>query len=170
MKPLAHELRERLALPNVAAFLTLIRIGEGTADPDGYRRFFCGGLFDDLSDHPRRKHRCKLGRRYVTSSAAGAYQIITPTWEMIQRHLRLPDFTAESQDIAALWLIRHRRALSAVIDGALETAIQRCAREWASLPGSPYGQPTLTLMAARQAYIYAGGRIARPRNEETDYA
>lgn len=155
------ELRQALLNPNVTAFLTLIRVGEGTAGGDAeYGRFFGFSYFDDFTDHPRKKHRHKVGRRYITSTAAGAYQIIQPTWNMVQANIRLPDFTPESQDLAAVWLIRHRGALQAVIDGDLETAIKRCAREWASLPGSPYGQPTLNMVAATQAYTYAGGRVA----------
>ena len=158
------ELRQALTHPNVQAFLTLIRTGEGTLGDEDYGRFFSPRkhpeYFDDFSDHPRKRNRHRMGERYIISSAAGAYQIIEPTWDMIQRNLSLPDFTPESQDLAAVWLIRHRGALSAVIAGDLETAIKRCAREWASLPGSPYGQPLLSAMAAKQAYVYAGGRIA----------
>jgi NAD-dependent dihydropyrimidine dehydrogenase PreA subunit len=44
-----------------------------------------------------------------------------------------------------------------VLAGRLGDAIAKCAREWASLPGSPYGQPTRTMAQARATYEQFGG-------------
>jgi muramidase (phage lysozyme) len=149
--------RSALLNPNVRAFLAVIRAGEGTSDPDGYRRHFGGELFSDFSQHPKRAITKLLGGQPLTSTAAGAYQFLSKTWAECQNALKLPDFSPESQDLAAMYLIDRRGALDAVIRGDLEVAIAKCAKEWASLPGSPYGQPTKTLAQCIAVYDAAGG-------------
>src|SRR5690606_18849821 len=129
---------------NLRAFLAVIRAGEGTSDADGYRRHYGGRLFDGYADHPR--VAIKAGR--WTSTAAGAYQFLSRTWDEAAKALALPDFSPASQDLAAVFLIRRRGALVAAMQGRLDEAIAGCAKEWASLPGSPYGQPTRTLAQA----------------------
>lgn len=138
---------------NVQAFLRVIRAGEGTADEDGYRRIFGGELFDGFEDHPRRLVR-KSG---YSSTAAGAYQFLSRTWDALVRQYGFGDFTPHNQDLAAVALIAGRRALDDVLAGRIEQAIAKCAREWASLPGSPYGQPTRTLKQAMSTYAQYGG-------------
>ncbi|MQY50829.1 glycoside hydrolase family protein [Rhodocyclus tenuis] len=138
----------------------MIRNAEGTAGRDGYRTLFGGGLFDDYSDHPRRKVTATLGGRQITSTAAGAYQFLAGTWDEARAALSLPDFSPASQDQAAAWLIRRRGALTDVYAGRLDTALAKCAKEWASLPGSPYGQPTISSAKARQLFADAGGTYA----------
>lgn len=144
---------------NLAAFLVLIRTGEGTADQAGYRRLFGGQLFSGFADHPRQYIRAKIGGVWVTSSAAGAYQILARTWDDVRRVVPLPDFSPASQDAAALALIKRRRALDDIQSGRLWRAVEKCSKEWASLPGSPYGQPTLTTDRAQRVYLAAGGLI-----------
>lgn len=141
---------------NVQAFLTLIRTGEGTADPLGYSRLFGGRQFAGFADHPRQ--RIPFGSTY--STAAGAYQILARTWDEIAAQYSLPDFSPASQDRAAVGLIKRRGALGDVLAGRFESAIAKCNREWASLPGSPYGQPTLTLAAAQTVLQQQGGTFA----------
>lgn len=130
-----------LANNNVKAFLALIKYTEGA----GYQTLFGGERFTSFDDHPRRAITRTLGGKPITSTAAGAYQFLSRTWDECANALSLPDFSPLSQDKAALFLIERRRALNAVIEGDWKTAIERCNREWASLPGSPYGQPTKTL-------------------------
>jgi lysozyme len=141
--------------PNVRAFLSMIRVGEGTAGPNGYTTFFGGSHFSDLSKHPNVAH---TGGGY-TSTAAGAYQILYSTWLEAQAALSLPDFSPASQDLAAVWLIKRRGALADVLAGRIATAIGKCNREWASLAGSPYGQPTLTMADDLGNYVNAGGNL-----------
>jgi len=156
------DLRQQLAdvlgaSANLQAFLRVIRAGEGTDDPQGWRRHYGGALFDgSLADHPR--VAIKAGR--WTSTAAGAYQFLARTWDECRAALGLPDFAPVSQDLAAVYLIRRRGALPDVLAGRLATAIAKCNREWASLPGSPYGQPTRTLAQATATYTQAGGTLA----------
>ncbi len=159
MQPLITELRQALAHPNLQAYLRMIRHAEGTADEDGFRRMFAGRLVDDLKDHPRTPVTAKLGGRPITSTAAGAYQFLSKTWSECQAALWLPDFSPASQNLAAAFLIRRRGALADVLAGRISRAIDKCNREWASLPGSPYGQPTITLSKALSLYASHGGQL-----------
>lgn len=155
-----EKLRAALANTNVRAFLHVIRAGEGTADEDGYRRQFGGELFTDFSRHPNRAITKTLGDKQLTSTAAGAYQFLGRTWSECQAALNLPDFSPASQDLAAVFLIARRKGLEHAIAGRLEQAIAACANEWASLPGSPYGQPTKTLAQCHAVYKQHGGTYA----------
>ena len=155
-----EKLRAALADTNVRAFLHVIRAGEGTADEDGYRRQFGGELFTDFSRHPNRAITKTLGDKQLTSTAAGAYQFLGRTWSECQAALNLPDFSPASQDLAAVFLIARRKGLEHIIAGRLEQAIAACANEWASLPGSPYGQPTKTLAQCHAVYKQHGGTYA----------
>lgn len=148
---------EMAKLPNVAAFLRVIRTGEGTADEAGYRRLFGGELVSSFADHPRKRVTKKLGGRPITSTAAGAYQALASTWDETARIMGLTSFTPANQDLFALGRIAARGALQDVIAGRFESAVRKCAWEWASLPGSPYGQPVMTAEKARLVYQYAGG-------------
>ena len=123
------------------AFLSLIRRCEGA----NYNTLFGGGAFSGWADHPRQKVTRQSGGRPLTSTAAGAYQFLARTWDDCRAATGLPDFSPASQDIAALWLIDRREALADVIAGDWLAAIGKCNKEWASLPGSPYGQPTRSL-------------------------
>lgn len=145
---------------NLRAFLRAIRFAEGTAGPDGYRMHFGGALFSSFADHPRRAVTASLGGRSITSTAAGAYQFLARTWDEAAAAMGLPDFSPASQDIAAAFLIRRRGALADVYAGNFAAAVAKCAREWASLPGSPYGQPTKTLDALAGVYLSNGGSYA----------
>jgi muramidase (phage lysozyme) len=153
---------DALGNPSLRAFLAVIRAGEGTSDPDGYRRHYGGKLFDSYADHPR--IAIKAGR--WTSTAAGAYQFLSRTFDECRTALALPDFSPESQDLAAVYLIRRRGALTDALAGRLDAAIAKCAKEWASLPGSPYGQPTRTLAQAHATYAQAGGTLAGEPTQE----
>lgn len=139
-----------LSSANVKAFLALIKYTEGA----GYQTLFGGEKFLSFDDHPRRSITKKLGGRPITSTAAGAYQFLSRTWDECVVACSLDDFSPVSQDIAALYLIDRRRALDAVLEADWKTAIERCNREWASLPGSPYGQPTKTLDTCL-SFLYA---------------
>lgn len=144
---------------NVKAFLALIKYTEGA----GYQTLFGGAKFGSFDDHPRQVITRNLGGKPITSTAAGAYQFLSRTWDECANACNLPDFSPASQDIAALFLIDRRKALDPVLSGDWSLAIARCNREWASLPGSPYGQPTKS-MAACLAFLNkqmeGGGAVA----------
>lgn len=138
---------------NVKAFLRVIRTGEGTADEAGYRRIYGGQMFTSFADHPR----IKVTKGGWTSTAAGAYQALASTWDETKRIMGLPDFSPRSQDLFALGRIAARGALDDVLAGRFPDAIRKTAWEWASLPGSPYGQPVISWDRARSVYAAAGG-------------
>lgn len=145
-----------LANANVQAMLKVIRAGEGTADINGYRRIFGGQTFNDFADHPR----IKVSASGYTSTAAGAYQMLTSTWDETKRIMKLPDFSPASQDLAAVGRMAARGALDDIIAGRIDTALKKISREWASLPYSPYGQPTISIERARGLFASAGGAFS----------
>lgn len=138
--------------PKVKAFLRVIRVAEGTDKEDGYRMLFGKELFESMRDHPRITVAKKSRGKVIKSSAAGAYQILTRTWNWIAAAYEFKDFYPPTQDEAAVALIAHRGALQDVLDGNFELAIQKCSGEWASLPFSPYGQPMISLRRAKEIY------------------
>lgn len=155
------ELQSALGNRNVLAFLAVIRRGEGTADPDGYKRIFGGEELDSFADHPRRVVTKKLKKGgTISSSAAGAYQFLERTWDALVKQYGFADFEPLTQDYAAIALIAGRKALNNVLQGEFQEAVRKCAREWASLPTAPYGQPTLTWAVAIETYRQAGGSFA----------
>jgi muramidase (phage lysozyme) len=165
------ELIAALDHPNVVAFLRMLRHGEGTAGEDGYRIVFGGrrfvgkdgiiGTVDDFADHPRGAITATLKGTPITSTAAGAYQFLSRTWDGLVKQYGFADFSPKNQDLGAVALIKGRKALDDVIAGRFEQAVLKCNKEWASLPGSPYGQPVVTMARARQEYEQAGGTYAQ---------
>lgn len=153
-----HDIQAALGNKNVRAFLKAIRLGEGTSDEAGYYRIVGGGTFSNCAQHPN--VRVWIERYKVYSSAAGAYQIIGPTWRSLQRMYGFEDFCHECQDEAAVALIAGRKALDDVKAGRFEDAVAKCRLEWASLPGSPYGQRTEDMASVKKVYEDNGGTFA----------
>lgn len=145
-----------VAFKNIRAFLIMIQYAEGTYGKDGYRKLFGGGYFNDFSKHPN----TKVTKWGITSTAAGAYQILNKTWLEIQPKLKLPDFSPVSQDKAAIELIRRRKALEDVYAGRWPQAIEKCRKEWASLPGAGYGQNEKNITNLLAVIKVAGGSTA----------
>lgn len=159
MSPRMAEISNALKDRNVRAMLQAIRWAEGTAGPDGYRTLFGGGLFDSYADHPRTVVAALLAGKPIKSSAAGAYQILAKTWDSLKA-LGLPDFSPQSQDLAAVELIRRRGALQYVIDGRISLALDLIRKEWASMPGAGYGQPEKRVADLAAVYVKNGGLVA----------
>ena len=152
------DLKAALQITNVSALLHAIRLGEGTSDDAGYYRIVGGGTFTDDSVHPRVK--VFIPKYNVYSTAAGAYQIIWPTWSGLCKQYSFQDFSPESQDEAAVALIAEKNALGDVKAGRLTDAVAKCATIWASLPGSTAGQRTEDFAAVQKVYSDNGGTIA----------
>lgn len=148
--------KTEIAYKNIRAFLIMIQYAEGTYGKDGYKRLYGGGSFNDFAKHPNSK-QTKWG---ITSTAAGAYQILSKTWNEIQPKLGLPDFSPASQDKAAIELIRRRKALDDVYAGRFALAIAKCRKEWASLPGAGYGQNEKNVQNLLAVIKVAGGMTA----------
>lgn len=140
--------------PNLSAFLALIRQCEvGTTGVNGYKILYGGSTFGSFTSHPNKA----VTAGGYTSTAAGAYQILYRTWEDFLDANGPHDFSPDSQDLCARWLIDRRGATADVEAGRLRAAITKCGKEWASLPGSPYGQPVRTLEYCEQVFRDNGG-------------
>lgn len=145
---------------NTRAFLDMLAYAEGTGGPNGYRTLFGGTLFGSFADHPRQSFQFtnKAGKTLRTT-AAGRYQFLIRTWDALAKQLDLPDFGPESQDRAAIELIRQRGALRDVQAGRIQAAIAKCAPIWASLPGAGYDQQERKLSSLINTYAQAGGYL-----------
>lgn len=124
---------------NMRAFLDMIAFAEGTED--SYDYIFSFVKFYSFTGHPRRLI-CSGG---YCSDAAGRYQIKSTTWDDVRKEVGLDDFTPESQDRAAVQLIKWRGAYRLVEQienfDDFDNAVYAVRYEWASMPYSPYGQP-----------------------------
>jgi muramidase (phage lysozyme)/murein DD-endopeptidase MepM/ murein hydrolase activator NlpD len=137
--------------PEVKAFLDVIASHEvpNYLSPNSYRSLaLTNDLFNSFADHPRVRQR---SGRYV-SDAAGRYQFLSTSWDRFKKIANVPDFSPKSQDLAAVAYLKTLSAYTAINNGDLEGAIRKSASTWASLPGSPYGQPTQTLAQAKKTY------------------
>jgi muramidase (phage lysozyme) len=151
-------------MKNRSAFLQMIAVSEGTAKTgdDGYN-VLVGSLpgksllFHDYSKHPNIKVRLSPT---LVSTAAGRYQFIIKTWKRMATKLGLKDFSPSSQDRACLELINEAGALPDVDAGRFDSAVRKCRRIWASLPGAGYGQRENSLARLRTVFVGAGGKLA----------
>lgn len=134
MTPIANK-----ELPdNIKKFLMLITFTEGTDKfKKPYNTLFTHKTFSDLSKHPN----IKIASGKYVSTAAGRYQILYRTY----LDLGGKSFDPVSQDNLAVKLLKRRGAYQLILEGKFKEAILKCNREWASLPESPYGQPTHTM-------------------------
>lgn len=135
----AKELYAYAQNPNVRQFLDVISQAEGTT---GYDTAFGGGTIASLDDHPRKLHDfTQTDGKANKTSAAGRYQFLQGTWDDVAGKLGLTDFGPQSQDIAAVELLRRNGALEPLLAGDFDTAVKKSGTTWASLPSSPYAQP-----------------------------
>ncbi len=152
--------------PERRALLNTIRYAEGTwknGHQIGYRVLFGGSLFHSFDRHP---DRVMYSPGYA-SAAAGAYQFMPFTWDMVSRSMGLAGFHPENQDQGALFLIQRRGALHLADRGELTPELAaRLAPEWASFPTlagrSYYGQPVKRYAELRAFYLQ---NLAQLRNE-----
>ncbi len=155
------------------AFLYALRVAETGLDAarsgESYFTFYGGSRFSNLTDHPvitREKQPVRLPDRFCSaaglaarcySTAAGAYQIIKPTWERIRKAgywgAYLPDFSKASQDEAARRLLMEKGALELVRAGQVNQALPKIASVWASLPGATAEQGGKSVDEIQAAYL-----------------
>ena len=149
---------------NVVAFLDMLAWSEGTDNgrqrthDRGYDVLVGGGVFRGYEEHPN--VLVPLPKLKIKSTAAGRYQFLKRTWDVLRTRLALKDFGPLSQDVACIELIRGRRALEDLKAGSFDAAVQKCQKEWASLPGAGYGQHEQKLDRLRDAYVRAGGKVS----------
>lgn len=153
---LRDELRGHLQNANVRAFLRVIRAGESDQTDGAYSMLFGGDHFNGFAAHPN----IKVKKSGYVSTAAGAYQFLSRTWTALRVRYGFHDFGPECQDMGAVALLRGRNALDDVAAGRIQDALPKAGLEWASMPGSPYGQPTMTVQGARKVYAAYGGTEA----------
>lgn len=145
---------------NRKAFLDMIAWSEGTDNGrqttanHGYDVVVGGEQFYSYADHPR---KLVMLRRGLASTAAGRYQLLSRYWDVYKKQLNLPDYGPASQDAVALQQIRECKALGDIDAGNLSSAIAKCSRIWASLPGANYGQHENKLEDLMAKYEAAGG-------------
>ena len=143
------------------AMLDTIAFTEGTAGScgeDGYNTGFAYHCFASCNAHPN----TVWSAGSYHSSAAGRYQFLNTTWA----GLGLPDFGPKNQDLGAMKVIV-RRHVTLPLDRALtatefSNAMKKLSYEWASLPFSPYGQPTKSLATTRAKYCSFAGCDGQP--------
>jgi lysozyme len=117
---------------NTRATLSTIRETEGHGTPLEYDAQYGNGTLENLDDHPR-ENVTKWG---YTSSAAGAYQFLTKTWDAHATELGLTDFSPVSQDKAALREIGSVKGATGLIsEGKYPDVLKKLSGKWTSLPG-----------------------------------
>lgn len=151
---------------NVQAFIWALRFGEGTQAADGFQIMFGGERFQDFSDHPRRVITKTMKGKTYSSSAAGVGQFIVKTWDGLVKQYGFEDFSPKNQLLGIIALIKGRGALQDVLEGRIADAVRKCNREWASLPGSPYGQPVVTMEEFMREYQEGLDNLAGTHWEE----
>lgn len=157
------ENRALLGHPNMQAFLKAIALAEG----GGYD-FRYGAVrgrrndpwrFSDYATHPGAGRGGKV-------TAAGMYQITRPTWREMSARMGLTDFSPETQDLAAVEILRAIGADADILRGDLGAALDKASRRWSSLPrgkglpGRYPAQPSVAYAAFEAHYRTAGGTLA----------
>jgi muramidase (phage lysozyme) len=94
----------------------------------------------------------------LNSTAAGRYQFLNGTWT----GLNLTDFGARNQDIGAVMLLQQAGSINPLLTGNVALAASNANGTWASLPNSPYGQPTRQMADFQTAYNNAFAACHRP--------
>jgi lysozyme len=141
--------------PEQKALLDAIAFAEGTSGPNGYRTMYGHDLFNA----PPWRHPDTVVTKGYSSTAAGRYQFLTPTWNRAASALGLSDFSPINQDKAAWWLVDKIRGVSLNMlksEGLSANVAAKLAPEWASLPTlagrSFYGQPVKALSSIQAVY------------------
>jgi lysozyme len=137
---------------NLSAFLYMLRMGESS---NRYNVIYGGGTFQDYSHHPNIPVPIPSRPGYH-STAAGAYQFIFSTWQMVASEAGLTDFTPASQDAGAVQYLTDLGAMPYIEAGDVQGAISQINSTgiiFESLAVRPYA--TLTGW-----YQSAGGALA----------
>lgn len=136
---------------NARAFLSTIKQCEnGGNEPLDYNSWngFVNGVVREFTEKSFQEAPSEYGDhpgypKGSGSSAAGAYQFLEGPYKDFQKAYpdQLKDFSPESQDRAALLLLRERRALTNVLNGDLDAAVNKLNKPvggeaWSSLPGA----------------------------------
>lgn len=134
---------ELIRSPEGRAFLQMIQASEGGR----YNVAFGNKTFSSYSQHPNISTKFQTLEKdgngnYKTdvSTAAGAYQILKPTWDAVAKKYGLKDFSPDSQDRAALYLALEKPGMyDAIKAGDVRKMVGLVNNVWTSLPGSTVG-------------------------------
>lgn len=140
--------KDLLSNTNVRAALDTIAKAEGVKF--GYYTMYGNTKITSLKEHPNRA----ITKWGITSTAAGRYQFLFKTWTAIAKRLKLDSFSPENQDIAALYLIDEKGAISDIKKGDPVSAFYKIRKIWASLPGAGYGQGERTETYIKEWFDY----------------
>lgn len=167
---LLAELRGYQQDANIRAGEHVVREGETYQLDEAYRWLYGSTrlkpvLFDSFADHPRVRTYEQYDGQFIKNgkidytTAAGAYQATAMTWDDFIKAVGPMDFSPPSQDLFAVWCFRRHGAVRDLIAGDLVVALEKIRREWASMPGSTYGQPRISLNRAGVVFTQFGGTI-----------
>lgn len=137
-----YELRKE---PAIRAALDMLAHAEvGDLGPGGYQRAYGrpSSYLVSLEKHPATVVCSYLGGKRVCATAAGRYQFLKRTWDVEIAELGLRDFSPLSQDLAAIHQLVKVGAIDDIRRQNLAGFFDKACIVWATLPGSPYGQPT----------------------------
>lgn len=101
-----------------------------------------------------------------TTLNVGRYQFSHDEFdEFLATNPPVKDFSPLGQDLMCYWRMgkNQRNVLEPLLKGDLDTAMLRAGKEWASIPGSPYGQVHLT---KSQWVNYYNQRLAYYRGQQ----
>lgn len=100
----------------------------------------------------------RLGKR---STAAGAYQFLSGTWDEVSERYGIRNISPKAQDFAAVVKLKDRGALDDVLSGRLTQTLLKTSHEWASLPPFRHkGQGRLSFSEAQAAFVRSGGKLS----------
>jgi muramidase (phage lysozyme) len=136
--PFSHAFTDR----RTNAVLSVVGFSEGTGSC--YNLMFGYETFASYAAHPN------VCRSFgdTCSTAAGRYQFLKRTWDVVREGMVLADFAPAEQDRGALYLFENRgfRDHAASLGYSdFKEAIELISWEWASLPPGRYGQPIRTM-------------------------
>jgi muramidase (phage lysozyme) len=156
-------LKEKLTNKNVQAAIQTIRTTEGTTADDGYFYLFGSSPRNDLRFKSLATHPNNLQTHNgISSTAAGIGQWLFKTYTALCKKYGITDFTNESQMLLFAATFDDCGCLNDIAEGNMfrVDVIGKLNNIWASLPDSPFGQPTHSMVSVKEYYTEAGGVIA----------
>lgn len=149
--------------PNVKAFLdTLANVESGGK----YNVSVGGATFSDMSKHP------EMYNPAAGSDAAGRYQFISTTYKPIAQKLGLKDFSARSQDLAAVQYLKDLGVLDEIMKGdksSIEDVIRRLrGSTWTGLRRYGSGQGFEFFQQRKQVYGTQSNAAPAPPRRNAD--
>ncbi len=131
------------------SILSLIGFTEGTGNCYNYMVGY--KTFTSYTEHP---NQCQTFGNNC-STAAGRYQFLKKTWDIIKEKKSIASFGPINQDQGAIYLIENRgfdNYKARLNVAQFRAGIELISWEWASMPPGRYGQPIRQMDAIWQKY------------------